>query len=137
MIEQPLVNPGKEEIIEVDGEKYRRLCIRTHVITDADKLTDVVMKYAAPFLEGSDVLFITEKAVACTQKRAIPMKDIHPRPLAKLLSRFVLKTPYGIGLGIPETPKFLFFSLRSSFPTNPEPGKSPLRSASPWAMYVH
>jgi len=103
MIEQPLVNPGKEEIIEVDGEKYRRLCIRTHVITDADKLTDVVMKYAAPFLEGSDVLFITEKAVACTQKRAIPMKDIHPRPLAKLLSRFVLKTPYGIGLGIPET----------------------------------
>ena len=31
------------------------------------------------------------------------MKDIHPRPLARFLSRFVLKTPYGIGLGIPET----------------------------------
>lgn len=102
-IEQPLVNPGKEEIIEVDGVKYRRLCIRTHVITDADKLTDVAVRYAKPFLEGNDILFITEKAVACTQKRAIPMKDIHPRPLAKLLSKFVLKTPYGIGLGIPET----------------------------------
>ena len=102
-IEKPLVNPGKEEIIEADGERFRRLCIRTHVITDADKLTDVVTRYASPFLEGSDILFITEKAVACTQKRALPMKDIHPRPLAKLLSRFVLKTPYGIGLGIPET----------------------------------
>ena len=31
------------------------------------------------------------------------MKDIHPRPLAKFLCKFVLKTPYGIGLGIPET----------------------------------
>ena len=48
-------------------------------------------------------MFITEKAVACTQRRAIPMKDIHPRPLAKFLCKFVLKTPYGIGLGIPET----------------------------------
>ena len=31
------------------------------------------------------------------------MKDIHPRRLAVLLSRFVTKTPHGIGLGIPET----------------------------------
>ena len=31
------------------------------------------------------------------------MKDIKPRPLAKFLCKFVLKTPYGIGLGIPET----------------------------------
>lgn len=28
----PVVNPGKNEIIEVDGVKYRRLCIKTHVI---------------------------------------------------------------------------------------------------------
>ena len=40
---------------------------------------------------------------ACTQRRAIYMKDIHPRCLAVLLSRFVTKTPHGIGLGIPET----------------------------------
>ncbi|MFR3992055.1 MAG: hypothetical protein ACLTY5_05725 [Angelakisella sp.] len=31
------------------------------------------------------------------------MKEIKPRPLAKFLCKFVLKTPYGIGLGIPET----------------------------------
>ena len=33
-----VVNPGKNEIIEVEGKEYRRLCIKTHVITDADKI---------------------------------------------------------------------------------------------------
>ena len=98
-----VVNPGKNEMIEVEGKRYLRLCIKTHVITDADNITDVVMKYAAPEMQEGDTLFITEKAVACTQKRAIPMKEIKPRPLAKFLCKFVLKTPYGIGLGIPET----------------------------------
>ena len=98
-----IVNPGKNEMIEVQGRQYRRLCIKTHVITDADKIIDVVTRYAAPEMQQGDTLFITEKAVACNQKRAIPKKDIHPRPLAWFLSRFVLKTPYGIGLRIPET----------------------------------
>ena len=31
------------------------------------------------------------------------MSEIHPRPLAKFLTKFVYKSPYGIGLGIPET----------------------------------
>ena len=100
---ETVINPGKNACIQVDGVTYRRLCIKTHVITDADKMADVALQYAAPHMVPGDILFITEKAVACTQKRAIPMKDIHPRPLARLLSRFVLKTPYGIGLGIPET----------------------------------
>ena len=52
------------------------------------------------------------------------MKDIHPRPLARFLCKFVLKTPYGIGLGIPETmemalqecgtPKILFAAAVSA-----------------------
>lgn len=98
-----VINPGKQEHITVDGQRYRRLCIKTHVITHKDTITDVAEQYAGTLLRKGDILFITEKAVACTQHRAIPMKDIHPRPLATVLSRFVLKTPYGIGLGIPET----------------------------------
>lgn len=39
----------------------------------------VADKYGSPVLQDGDILFITEKAVACTQKRAIPLKDIHPR----------------------------------------------------------
>ncbi|MEG1943455.1 MAG: coenzyme F420-0:L-glutamate ligase, partial [Angelakisella sp.] len=100
---ETVVNPGKNETIEVEGISYRRLCIKTHVITDVDSMPKVAAQYAAPHMQEGDILFITEKAVACTQKRAIPLKDIHPRPLARLLSRFVLKTPYGIGLAMPET----------------------------------
>ena len=91
-----VVNPEKNETITVDGVEYRRLCIKTHVITDQDK-------YASSLVQEGDILFITEKAVACTQKRAIPIDQIHPRPLARFLSRFVLRTPYGIGLAMPET----------------------------------
>ena len=95
-----VVNPEKNEVIEVDGVGYRRLCIKTHVITDQDNICDVVEKYVSPLTEPGDIVFITEKAVACTQRRAIPLEDIHPRPLARFLSRFVLRTPYGIGLSL-------------------------------------
>ncbi len=33
-----VVNPGKNEMIEVEGKQYRRLCIKTHVITDVTTL---------------------------------------------------------------------------------------------------
>lgn len=98
-----IVNDGKNEVIDVDGVKYSRLCIRTHVITDKDDIVDVATKYAMPHLQKDDVLFITEKIVGCTQGRAIPLSEIHPRKLAVILSKFVLKTPYGIGLAMPET----------------------------------
>jgi len=103
MAEELKANEGKQEIMEVDGISYSRIPIKTHVITDQDNIVEVAKQYAVPVLQPGDILFITEKIVACTQKRAIPMKEIRPRPLARFLSRFVLKTSYGIGLGIPET----------------------------------
>ena len=96
-------NEGKNGIIEVDGVKYLRLPIPTHLITDADNICDVAEKYGSPLLQEGDVLFISEKCVACTQKRAIPLEDIKPRKLAYTLSKHVTKTPHGIGLGMPET----------------------------------
>ena len=96
-------NEGKNEYIEVDGVRYSRHPIRTHVVTDKDNINEVCEKYAGPALREGDVLFISEKCVACTQKRAIYMKDIKPRRLAVILSHYVTKTPHDIGLGIPET----------------------------------
>lgn len=98
-----VVNEGKNEVIEVDGVRYRRLCLKTHVITDKDTMIDVVKQYAVPYMTDGDILFITEKIVGCTQGRAIPLEDIHPRRLARFLCRFVVKTNYGIGLAMPET----------------------------------
>ncbi|MCR5149829.1 MAG: coenzyme F420-0:L-glutamate ligase [Clostridiales bacterium] len=97
------VNDRKVKDITVDGITYERYAIKTHVITQKDKIEDVAVQYAKEHIKDGDIFFITEKAVGCTQGRAIPMKDIHPRKLAKILCKFVLKTPYGIGLGIPET----------------------------------
>ena len=100
-------NEGKKVIIEVDGVKYERLPIKTHLITDKDNIVDVAKQYGSPVLsQPGDVLFITEKIVACTQGRAIPLKDIKPRKLAYFLSNYVTKTPHGIGLGMPETMEY-------------------------------
>ncbi len=103
MTEELHPNQGKNELIEVDGVAYSRLPIKTHVITDKDNIADVTVQYAAPHMQQGDILFISEKCVACSQKRAILLCDIKPRPLAVFLAKHVTKTPHGIGLGIPET----------------------------------
>lgn len=97
-------NEGKQGILQVDGVSYQRLPIKTHLVTDQDNIVDVAEKYGSPVLtEKDDILFISEKCVACTQGRAIPLEDIKPRKLAYFLSKHVTKTPHGIGLGMPET----------------------------------
>ena len=99
-------NEGKKGVIEVDGVQYLRLPIPTHLITDQDNICDVAEQYGKPLLQPGDILFISEKCVACTQKRAIPLEEIHPRNLAYTLSKYVTKTPHGIGLGMPETMEY-------------------------------
>lgn len=97
------VNSNKKEIITVNGIEYSRYAIKTHVITKDDNMMDVVQKYTENDLIKGDIVFISEKAVACTQSRAIALKDIKPRKLAVFLSNHVHKTKHGIGLGMPET----------------------------------
>ena len=96
-------NPGRQLPIKVDGRSYLRIPLKTHLITDRDDITRVARAYAQPHLQEGDILFLSEKAVACTQGRAIPLEQIKPRRLAVFLSGFVTKTPHGIGLGMPET----------------------------------
>lgn len=104
-MEQELTpNQGKQGLTVIDGVSYQRLPIKTHLITDKDDIVAVAEQYGKPVLENpDDVLFISEKCVACTQGRAIPLADIKPRKLAVWLSNHVTKTPHGIGLGMPET----------------------------------
>jgi hypothetical protein len=68
-----------------------------------DDLDAFVGEYARALVRDGDILFVTEKIVAITQGRSYLVEDIHPRRLARFLSRFVVRTPYGIGLGMPET----------------------------------
>ena len=97
-------NNGKNRTYTAkNGDTFERLPIKTSLITDKDDIASVAKEFALPHLKEGDVLFISEKAVACSQGRAIPMEDLKPRRLAVFLSKFVYKSPHGIGLGIPET----------------------------------
>ena len=50
-----------------------------------------------------DILFISERRWPAPRAAPSPWRTSSPRKLAVTLSRYVTKTPAGIGLGIPET----------------------------------
>ena len=96
-------NEGKALAVEVGGTSYQRIPIRTRVVMPGDSLEEFIREYAPAHLRSGDILFVTEKIVAITQGRSFPVDEIRARRLAHLLSRYVVKTPYGIGLGMPQT----------------------------------
>ena len=96
-------NAGKALTVQVEGSSFARIPIRTRVVMPGDDLDEFVREYAADVVREGDLLFVTEKIVAITQGRSYLMEDIKPRKLALFLSKYVTRTPYGIGLGMPET----------------------------------
>ena len=94
-------NSGKNLNIVVDDTIWQRLPIRTHIVKSGDNIVGVLKQYAGPYLQSGDIVFISERIVAISQGRAYPIKDIKPSWLARLLVKFVHKSPYGIGLGSP------------------------------------
>src|SRR3712207_2909396 len=82
---EPRSNPGRALVIEVDGATYARIPVRTHVVTDQDDILEVAAKYAGPLVQRGDIVVMSEKVVAITQGRAIPVERIRVSWLAKLL----------------------------------------------------
>ncbi|MBQ2676616.1 MAG: F420-0--gamma-glutamyl ligase [Clostridia bacterium] len=117
-------NQSKQLNITTDFGTYSRYPIKTHVVMDNDNLFDLLDKYAAEYVTEGDYLFMSEKIVAISQGRAFPIDEIKPSWWAKFLCKFVYKTPYGIGLGMPCTmelaireiglPKILFAAACSA-----------------------
>jgi len=93
----------KKPEITLDGITYLRQPIKTCLIEKNHNIADVIHDYTNELIQKGDIVFISEKAVAITQNRALPLKDIKPRKLAYTLSNHVTKTSAGIGLGMPET----------------------------------
>ena len=96
-------NAGKALTVQIEGSSFARIPIRTRVVMPGDDLDGFVREYAEGVVRQDDLLFVTEKIVAITQGRSYPIDDIQPRKLAFFLSKYVTRTPYGIGLGMPET----------------------------------
>ncbi|OAN37228.1 coenzyme F420-0:L-glutamate ligase [Microbacterium sp. H83] len=96
-------NDGKALEASVDGTSYARIPLKTRVVMPDDDLDAIITEYAKDAVQPGDLLFVTEKIVAITQGRSYRLDEITPRPLARFLSRYVVRTSYGIGLGMPET----------------------------------
>lgn len=99
-------NKGKTLEIDVNGEIYLRLPVKTPLITDKDDITELLKKHVAPHLRPDDIVFVSEKALTVTQGRIINMNDIKPSRLARFLARRVrnnygTKNFKGFGHGTP------------------------------------
>lgn len=110
-----VANEGKDlDIVSaVDGRTWRRYPLQTQLVSAQTDLDAVVRGHLERFFaglpegslpEGARWSFvISEKIVAITQGRSWFTWEVTPRRSAKLLSRFVSRTPAGIGLGDPTT----------------------------------
>lgn len=91
----------KSPTIEVNGQSYLRIPVKTHVVTDGEDIVEVIAKYAGGQVQPGDVVVVSEKVVAITQGRAVDIRTMRVGPLAHLLWRFVRQVPYGVGLRSP------------------------------------
>ncbi|MBB2985582.1 asparagine synthase-related protein [Terracoccus luteus] len=100
-----------------DGTVVRRYPLRTELFGRDDDLDARTLAYVERFFDGLPAagpehegptsgpwhLFISEKIVAITQGRSFFIWDIKVGRAARVLSRYVTRTPAGIGLGSPFT----------------------------------
>jgi hypothetical protein len=96
-------NPNRELVIHLAEGPYLRVPVKTFRLTQDSDLLATIEQFAKPLSKPGDVLFISEKAVAVTQGRAIPESEIRIGLTARILWRFVAKVPYGIGLRRPSS----------------------------------
>ncbi|PIS15719.1 asparagine synthase (glutamine-hydrolyzing) [Candidatus Roizmanbacteria bacterium CG09_land_8_20_14_0_10_41_9] len=109
-------NVGKKLKVAVTGKTYVRYPIRTDIFSKGDDYAQKISVHVEEFLQtlkrSTDFralknkkwfLVVSEKIIAIAQGRSYPIGDIKTGFFANVLSRFVRRTPYGIGLGSPWT----------------------------------
>ncbi|WP_269936873.1 asparagine synthase (glutamine-hydrolyzing) [Arthrobacter sp. HY1533] len=117
---------------------FRRYPLRTEVFYKETDFDPAVMTYVKRYFDGLPTaggdhgeatantpwyLFVSEKIVAMTQGRSIPVWDIKVSNAARIFSKFVTRNPGGIGLASPWSmqlaidevglPKIMYASARS------------------------
>ncbi len=131
-----VANEGKSLALPINSALYYRFPILTDPVErgqDIRVLLDESIRRIIPkiarstkhkkLLKNKWFVVVSEKIVAISQGRSYFIWDIRPSFIATYLSKFVKKTPYGIGLGSPWTmqiaisevglPKILFASFLS------------------------
>ncbi len=87
----------------VNNIKYRRIPIKTRILSPNDDIIDLIKEYVLPLYQKGDIVAMSESPVAITQGRAIPVSELKIGWLANFMWRFVAKVPYGVGLRAPES----------------------------------
>ena len=80
---------------------YLRIPVKTHVLSKEDDPVEIVRTYALPLSQPGDIVFIAETGLAIMQGRHRHIDTIRVSLLARVLSRLVTKSPYGVGLRSP------------------------------------
>jgi asparagine synthase (glutamine-hydrolysing) len=92
-----------------DARVVARVPLHSKVLVGGD---DILAELRTPLAElrerglpprDGDVILVSEKALAITQGRSLPVGEVRVQPVARALSRFVSRVPTGIGLGHPAT----------------------------------
>lgn len=102
-------NKGKKIEIKIAGKSYFRFPVKTGLFKKGDdyarKISDEISKVFGRInpQDKKWMIVVSEKIVAISQGRSYFIWDINPSFMAKFLSRYVKRTPYGIGLGSPWT----------------------------------
>ncbi len=89
-------------IVIIEGEKYKRVVIKTHLIDFGEDLDSLLKKYVLPKMKKGDWLAISEKVVSVTQNNVRHISTVKASWLAKLLVKGVKKYPNDIGYSRPE-----------------------------------
>jgi asparagine synthase (glutamine-hydrolysing) len=98
-------NPGHHLFQqEPGGGIFARAPLRSRKVGPGDDLAEAIAEALGEHaVAAGDILALSEKAVAVSQGRSLPVADIHPGGAARFLSRFVRRSPVGIGIAMPET----------------------------------
>jgi len=94
---------SKNPEISVYGNTFIRIPVKTRILSPEDDMLEIIREYALPQMQAGDIITISESPLAITQGRAIPVSELRIGILAEVLSRFVAKVPYGIGLRSPSS----------------------------------
>lgn len=101
---EPTVGVWMEKPLrDIGNARYRRFVVRTHLVRSGERLDQTLLPYLKDRVQPGDVVVLGEKIVAIAEGRAILLKSIKPRPVARFLSRHVRQLGYGMGLRRPET----------------------------------
>lgn len=88
---------------EIGSQRYQRFVVRTHLVRAGERLERTLLPHFVGKIQPGDIIVIGEKIIAIAEGRAVLVKSIKPRPLARFLSRHVRQLGYGMGLRREET----------------------------------